>query len=139
MLLSVAQASLPNVVTRVRRAGGDHGQHSDDRRVNSSERAADGQRGKLSQPALALLWGEVSTSNRVLIAAKTIQCRVSAVLEVPRGSEHPSPGLTAIGRQEPCQASQGIIPMAGHADLPAVFLRLLAALICTLSSSHSYS
>lgn len=54
MLLNVAQASLPNIVTRVRRAGGDHGQLSDNHRVNSREIAADGQQDELSQPALAL-------------------------------------------------------------------------------------
>lgn len=76
MRLSVAQAPLPNTITRVKRAGGHHGQRSDNRGVNSSERAADGQQDKLSQPALALLWGKVSTSNGVLIAAKTTQRRV---------------------------------------------------------------
>lgn len=69
MSFDIAQTSLPNIITRVRRVGGDRGQRSDNRRVNSSERAADGWPDKLSQPALALLCGKVSTSDRVWIIA----------------------------------------------------------------------
>lgn len=56
---------------------------SDDHRVTCSKRATDGQQDRLSQPALTLLWGKISTSKRVLITAKTAQCQVMALLEVP--------------------------------------------------------
>lgn len=67
----------------VRRAGGCHGQCSDGSRVTHSERDTDGQWDRWSQPTLTLLWGKISTSKRVVITAKTAQCRVMAVLEVP--------------------------------------------------------
>lgn len=56
---------------------------SDDHRVTCSKRATDGQWDRLSQPALTLLWGKISTSKRVLVTAKTAQCQVMALLEVP--------------------------------------------------------
>ena len=85
------------------------------------------------------VWGKSSTSNRVWITAKTTQRQLLSVQEVPRGSEHPNLGLAVLGRQESHQASQGLIPIAEHADLPATLLQLLATLICTLSSRHSYA
>lgn len=94
----------------MRRVHGDHGQHSDNRRASSSEKAADGQRDKLSQLVLALLQTKVSTSNRAL---QKLLSTVSAVPKVPRGSEYP----------------QGLILLAGHAASSAMMLQLCTALI----------
>lgn len=71
----IAPASHPDISTRVRRTGGDYGQCSDSHRA-CSKGAADRQQDKLSQPVLALMWGKVSTSDRVLFTAETTQCWV---------------------------------------------------------------
>lgn len=129
-LLSISQAWFPSSTMVVRGAGGHHGQCSGGPWWQwGSHWWTAGQVESASTDSAVGKGDNLQKGFDLNCPVQSCGCAGSAW-----SSEHSSPGVAAFGDRP-----RSLPTMVGQADLCATALWLLTALICTLSSIHSYS